>query len=650
MKTYCVVLSLFFSVAFNLRAQEVDTTLSQNLLRICETLIYNNPDSVISICEEIIQLDPNQEEPALLSRAYRFLGIAHEMNGEFNQSMTLFTKARPLAERANDHILIGRLILAEGIIFQKINNPELALTNYLRALKIFKAQNYQKGISGALNNIGLSYMNLKLFEKAKQIYLEEIENSISRNDSTRLSAQYCNISSAYHGVAQFDSAIYFVTKSIEIALKVHNQYALASSYQTLGANYVEINELDSALKYFNLVRVLHRANFLFTDMAGNLGSTAYAYYKNNEFEKALLYVDSALVVLNSTGINLDSKYRLLKIKIAIYKAIGNAELELLNSRLNLAVLDSILENDVNETLLKFEISKQNTELENKINEEHYEREKLAEANTKQKRWLITIVALLIVTILATLSLFQSWKLRSKYNNVLESRTQELELDLENSKRMISVLAHDFRAPLASVALIFEHLTNKEIPKEDIDRLTKRAKKNLKTTLRSIDQLLFWISRDKKIRDPLPTSIDETIDQAAELYTIELQEKNIEIKRENLNGASVLFDTTQFQIICRNLIHNSLKFLEPNGTITIKYTETETEKIVTIEDNGPGIEPELLNQINAHEFHRVLPKQLRGSGLGLELIFDIVRLNNGIIKLESEVGKGTRAHIILAKNS
>ncbi|MDP4845300.1 MAG: tetratricopeptide repeat-containing sensor histidine kinase [Salibacteraceae bacterium] len=647
-KFFSVFTFLFVFILAN--GQQVDTAKCEALLRTCEKIIYNNPDSVFLVVEEILLLDPNQTEPGFLSRAYRFLGIAHEMKGEFDQSMRYYAQARPLAERAGDQIQIGRLIVAEGIIFQKVNNIELALTNYLKALKIFKSQNYQKGISGALNNIGLSYVNLGFYEKAKQIYLEEISNSLKRNDSTRLSIQYCNISNVYHDLRQLDSAHFFIKKSIEIDLKTNNQYGLASSYQTLASVYVGLEKSDSALLYYRMAKRLNTENHLYTDLVDNLGSMALMYHVINQNETALLYLDSAYFIADSIRISFESKSWLNKIKIAVFKKTGNKDLELEYSRQNLALIDSMKNQDLKEMLLKFEISKQNTELENQIIEERVEREKLTIANSRQKAWLITIAALLLITILATVSLFQSWKLRSKYNEALESRTQELELDLENSKRMISVLAHDFRAPLASVALIFEHLTNQEIPKEEMDYLTKRAKKNLKTTLRSIDQLLFWISRDKKIRYPLPTSVNETIDQAAELHSIELQEKNIEIKRENLDGASVLFDTTQFQIICRNLIHNSLKFLEPNGTITIKYAETETEKMVTIEDNGPGIEPELLNQINAHEFHRVLPKQLRGSGLGLELIFDIVQLNNGSIKIESEVGKGTSAHILFAKKS
>jgi signal transduction histidine kinase len=647
-KFFSVFTFLFVFILAN--GQQVDTAKCEALLRTCEKIIYNNPDSVFLVVEEILLLDPNQTEPGFLSRAYRFLGIAHEMKGEFDQSMRYYAQARPLAERAGDQIQIGRLIVAEGIIFQKVNNIELALTNYLKALKIFKSQNYQKGISGALNNIGLSYVNLGFYEKAKQIYLEEISNSLKRNDSTRLSIQYCNISNVYHDLRQLDGAHFFIKKSIEIDLKTNNQYGLASSYQTLASVYVGLEKSDSALLYYRMAKRLNTENHLYTDLVDNLGSMALMYHVINQNETALLYLDSAYFIADSIRISFESKSWLNKIKIAVFKKTGNKDLELEYSRQNLALIDSMKNQDLKEMLLKFEISKQNTELENQIIEERVEREKLTIANSRQKAWLITIAALLLITILATVSLFQSWKLRSKYNEALESRTQELELDLENSKRMISVLAHDFRAPIASVALIFEHLTNKEIPKKDMDRLTKRAKKNLKTTLRSIDQLLFWISRDKKIRYPLPTSVNETIDQAAELHSIELQEKNIEIKRENLDGASVLFDTTQFQIICRNLIHNSLKFLEPNGTITIKYAETETEKMVTIEDNGPGIEPELLNQINAHEFHRVLPKQLRGSGLGLELIFDIVQLNNGSIKIESEVGKGTSAHILFAKKS
>ena len=131
-----LIILLLFCCAVSLKAQLVDTAHSQLLLKNCEKIIYSQPDSALIICNEVISLDPNQIAPGILSRAHRFKGIAYEMRGEFDKSMLEYAVARPLAEKANDSIQIGNLILAEGIIFQKLNNLELALEHYLKALEI----------------------------------------------------------------------------------------------------------------------------------------------------------------------------------------------------------------------------------------------------------------------------------------------------------------------------------------------------------------------------------------------------------------------------------------------------------------------------------------------------------------------------------
>lgn len=629
-------------------AQTVDTAQCQLLLKQCEKIIYSQPDSALLICNEIISLDPNQLAPSILSRAHRFKGIAYEMRGEFDQSMLEYAVARPLAEKANDSIQIGNLLLAEGIIFQKLNNLELSLELYLKALEIYKTQNHARGISGALNNIGLTYLHLGMYEKAKQIYLEEIEHSIARNDSSRLSSEYCNISYAYHDLGQYDSAFYYIRKSIKIDIKNKDYYGLANSHQTFGAIFSSSEQPDSAIYYFDLASAYFRSNNLIGDLVGTLGSKGGAYYRKKDFKSALLYSDSALAILDSFGGDFKTKYQLATMKALIFKELGDKDSQIENLQLSLAMIDSIENQELKQTLLNFEISKQNKELEDQVLNERNQREKLTEANERQKSWLMGIIILLILTIIATSSLYQSWKLRNKYYDILNSRTKDLELDFENAKRMMSVLAHDFRAPLASVSMIFDHLNKDVISPKEKGELSKLAKKNLTTTLRGIDQLLFWISRDKKLRKPELINLSDAINAAEELHSIELETKNIQIIRENLEQAAFYFDSTHFEIISRNLIHNSLKFLDENGIIKVSYSESELEKIISFEDNGSGIEPYLLKQINDHEFHRVLPKRLQGSGLGLELIFDIVKLNNAHIVMESELGKGTRAIITIPK--
>jgi len=639
-----IILCIFTSA----HAQTVDTAQCQLLLKQCAKIIYSQPDSAILLCDEILNLDPSGKEPGILSRAYRFKGIAHEMKGEFDKSMQQYALAKPLAEQANDSIQIGNLHLAEGIIFQLLNNYELALDYYLVALEIYRSQNHQRGISGALNNIGIAYLHLGLYSKAKSIYLEEIETSLALNDSSRLSSEYGNLSHAYFGLTEYDSAFHYVRKAIEIDQKSNNLYALAGNYQTLGANFSETEQADSAIFYFKLAKDFYKKSNLVGDLISNLGSLGGAYYRKGDYQRALLCTDSAQAIVDSIGTNCQTQFELASMRSLIFEKLGDKDKELESLRYSLALVDSIQNEKLEQTLMNFEISKQNKELEDQIINERTEREKLAMANERQKSWLMGVIILLVLIIIATVSLYQSWKLRNKYYDILSSRTKDLELDLENSKRMMSVLAHDFRAPLASVSMIFDHLNKDIIPAKEKLELAKLAKKNLTTTLRGIDQLLFWISRDKKIRKPEPINVNVVIDLSVELHSIELESKNILIERENLEQASIIFDSTHFQVICRNLIHNSLKFLEPNGTITISFEETSTEKIVTFRDNGPGIEPELLRQINDHEFHRVLPKRLRGSGLGLELIFDIIKLNNSHIVMESEQGKGTRAIITIPK--
>lgn len=128
----------------------------------------------------------------------------------------------------------------------------------------------------------------------------------------------------------------------------------------------------------------------------------------------------------------------------------------------------------------------------------------------------------------------------------------------------------------------------------------------------------------------------------------IESKQVTIEQYYIENKEVLFDELHFTVILRNLISNSLKHINQGGTIRIRYSEDRHNHVVSVEDNGAGIDQNTLDQINASTFDEVLPKRLDGSGLGLEMIFGMVKLNGVSIVIESELGHGTKAIIAIPR--
>ncbi len=100
------------------------------------------------------------------------------------------------------------------------------------------------------------------------------------------------------------------------------------------------------------------------------------------------------------------------------------------------------------------------------------------------------------------------------------------------------------------------------------------------------------------------------------------------------------------MVFSNLIENALKFLDPErpGLIRISGYEDNDKSVYCIEDNGIGITPEYKDKI-FEIFHQLAPS-VEGEGLGLSIVRMILEKNEGLIRVESEKGRGSKFFVIL----
>ncbi|WP_342772370.1 sensor histidine kinase [Brevibacillus fluminis] len=107
---------------------------------------------------------------------------------------------------------------------------------------------------------------------------------------------------------------------------------------------------------------------------------------------------------------------------------------------------------------------------------------------------------------------------------------------------------------------------------------------------------------------------------------------------------IVGDANRLKQLFVNLLDNAYKFTPPNGKIELIGTCTGKEAIVTVHDNGEGIEPEDLNRV-MDKFYKGKSKK-SGSGLGLSICKEIVRLHEGTITIESVPLEGTTVTVAL----
>ena len=128
----------------------------------------------------------------------------------------------------------------------------------------------------------------------------------------------------------------------------------------------------------------------------------------------------------------------------------------------------------------------------------------------------------------------------------------------------------------------------------------------------------------------------------------LDKINVELKvdlREVSSDCVVYTDSGRLKQIITNLMHNALKFTS-EGEVLLKITEHEDVLRFVVSDTGVGIHHEQIGRI-FHRFYKIqgdgkgLPVSSQGSGLGLAIVKRLLGLMGGTIKVESEVGKGSK---------
>ncbi len=120
------------------------------------------------------------------------------------------------------------------------------------------------------------------------------------------------------------------------------------------------------------------------------------------------------------------------------------------------------------------------------------------------------------------------------------------------------------------------------------------------------------------------------------------EKKIDITSTIRDELYVYADAEMLDTVIRNLLTNALKFTNAGGKITISARKEQKRVYLSIADTGIGMNKENLQQLFRIEVDTktIGNSPNKGSGLGLILCKELINKNNGNIKVESEVGKGS----------
>jgi signal transduction histidine kinase len=252
-----------------------------------------------------------------------------------------------------------------------------------------------------------------------------------------------------------------------------------------------------------------------------------------------------------------------------------------------------------------------------------------------------------------------YKSRQELELKIQDRTRELALALEKVQKIsrtksdfVSAVSHELRTPLTSIkgyAAILMSGRLGEIPEKVKERLEK-INKHSDSLVELINDLLD-ISRIESGRVEMKfekVNIKTLIENVRDLLMPQMKEKNLAFVVDAAEALpTVIADEKQLERVFINLLSNAVKYT-PKGTVTLRASFNDKEVLIEIEDTGTGMRQEDLPKLFT-EFYRVeneMNQNIKGTGLGLALVRNIINVHHGRIWVTSELNVGTTMHFTI----
>jgi signal transduction histidine kinase len=630
-----VIFLLFYYSAQSQNAAEMEAALEkvsgaekiQLLNDLTWELSFTDFDKAIVYGEKAIKMAEELKDFYLLSDAYNSISNAYYMKGRYDMSISINKSALEIRKELNDSLGMASSYSKLGMGYFEINEYEKSLENHLEALKIWEHFNHAMGIGYTLNNMGSVYKVLRQYEKARESHLLAANMAKERGDDYGVAKALGNLAIIYQYQEKYDSAIDANLQALEIFEQYNSEVDLSVIYLNLGVLYRTMEQTDKGHEYYLKAYELSVKIDDKNSMAYSLSNLGYInislgnYDKADEFFKASYELSKEINVKN----------------IMFKSLLGTLEVILLKNNLKYAVpmmeemialKDSIYDEESGRAIADMQTKYETEKKEQEIALKNLEIEKQEAELSRRNVLLFSALAFIVVIMALAYLIYNRQKLKQK-NLETELTLKEalahrkLLEKIQEERLRISRDLHDSLG--AELTLISSSADNSAVMTED------------PTTKQNFDEISD-ISRNSVniLRDTIWAIRKDTLD--VEEFTLKLRQfveqrkSSIQVAFQNDIKENVLLTPSQslhlFRV-CQEVIHNAIKHADCNE-MKVHFYNDEQNMFVVLKDDGKGFAKE------------------RKDGYGLRNMQERIQEINGQIKIDSEIGKGTRVAIAIPR--
>jgi len=457
----------------------------------------------------------------------------------------------------------------------------------------------------------------------------------------------------FERMGKLDSAIFYYEKELKFMDRYHPQLqskkdfiqaARGVVYGNMGGVYVKLKQYNTAEEYLKKsIKINDHPHFAEIDAQTAKLKLADLYFQTKDYKKTAKLLDELQLVLDDkkTGREMmpETQLKLYKLQWKFFERTANQSEAYLRVQQYYSLRDSL--DKITHNLKVADI-----DLVFKTNEQQYALNLLSKDNQVKK---ITLIAFIIFSLMTTVTLFLLWQSRKKLkdlnakitgqNTDMQKVLTALEQSQEENTRMMKIVAHDLRSPIAAAISISRVLKTGDLPPEDREMLDLLETSSLHSLEMIADLLNVNISSEGISKEPV--ELHTLVRYCVNLLTFKANDKLQQLKFYPIQ-ATVRAHREKIWRVVSNLIVNAIKFSPKGAVIEIGMYQAQGDIVIKIQDQGIGI-PEDLQEKIFNIFTDAKRKGTSGEhsyGLGLAISKQIVEAHGGKIWLESEVDRGS----------
>ncbi len=611
------------------------------------------------------------------------LAISQRNMGNYGDAMTNLVESLTISKAISDSLGVIENLLAMGFIYLFLEKYEGALEVQEEALAIFVSMNDSSGIARCYNDMGVTNMSNGKLDVALHQHQKALSIRLQLQEVYGAYASYAYIGEIYERMGNYQLAILNYQSSLKYAQRTSYPISVIDAGLSLGIGYFLNKDAENALAQFEMVLQISRDIGDATGEAKASMEIARIYQNKNEPRKALSWLKNAeTAALKSGFVYLEGIYESIA---ETYFALGDYTNAYTNYLLYSEAKDSLIvvSNLEKVSSLAYRLEFENKEArQEKMNEEQIKIKQSEINRQKIERNFILVGMSILLVFLAIyyLRYAEKKKLNQRLNAVL-SDLKSTQSQLIHAEKMASLgeltagVAHEIQNPLNFVnnfaelnAELVSELKevivsdNFEEAYELMDMLELNEQKILHHGKRADAIVKGMLQHSRGGSSPKEESdINALADEYLRLafHGIKARNKAFNANYKIEPDHSILplnINAQDMGRVLLNLINNAFYAVDKRagqsreadnyqGMVVVNTRKNEKEVVITITDNGTGINEAVQSKI-FQPFYTTKPAG-EGTGLGLSLSYDIVtKGHNGKLEVVSKENEGTSFIITL----